>query len=244
MKRPTNAKEAREFNKQQEYVRDASPNRWIDYSGELQEAAAFLWEQREERLEVSLVHDESSHLPQKQFATPRAYALLAGFALENSLKAQLILEDPRLITSASLDNTLKSHRLSDLMRRVRSLTFTSNEFTIATILESAIPYWGRYPVPLNHKALQSDPSFRSGFHDDFATFNYRVRKHVYDRIKDGWDSGVGPKIVSLRSKEFGDNIAIDEPFPWCGQPMKRGDEKGGAKLLREFEPSSNKKKTR
>ena len=170
-------------------------------------------------MEVGLVHNSMTQENEgfKGLANPRAYVLLAGLALENSLKAQLILEQPTLITDAKLHKPLKSHCLTGLMDQIRKLTFSEAEKEIAAVCESAIPYWGRYPVPLDFRYLESEHRIPDDFHDAFAALNRRVRKAIYDKIKDGWDSGVGPKVLKLRSKEFDDDLELDYPLPWVDE---------------------------
>jgi hypothetical protein len=211
---PTDA-EIDEWNRRQEFVRDASPNRWIDYSLELQDAASSLWGLRSDRMELALQHGgDTPDMVSHGLANPRAYVLLAGFALENSLKAQLIVEQPTLITDAKLHKPLKTHSLISLMDRIKKLAFSQPERAIAGICESAIPYWGRYPVPLKYAEVENEYRVNVQFHAKFVALNGRVRKAVYDAIKDGWDSGVGPKLAKLRSKEFDDDLELDTPFPW------------------------------
>lgn len=206
--------EVAECNRRQEFVRDASPDRWIEYSLELQEAAASMWKMRGGRMEFSLTRSPVNQDFQgfKRLANPRAYVLLAGLALENSLKAQLIIEQPAMITDAKLHKPIKTHCLTGLMDRIRKLTFSEADRELASVCESAIPYWGRYPVPLDFTALESEHQISDDFHDVFITLNTQVRKAVYDNIKDGWDSGAGTVIMKLRSKEFDDDLQLNEPF--------------------------------
>lgn len=203
-----------EINRRQEFVRDGMPDRWIDYSLELQDAASELWNVRGETMELTLMHAPNHNHLSKRLANPRAYALLAGFALENSLKAQLIVEQPQFIVGGKLHRPLRTHELRGLMDRIHEMEFTEVERRIAEACETAIPYWGRYPVPLDPDGLQAEQLIEDDFQNAFVAFNFRVRKHVYEQIKDGWDSGVGPKIVKSRSKEFGDEIDTSEPSPW------------------------------
>jgi hypothetical protein len=205
-----------EFNRRQEFVRDGSPDRWIGYSLELQDAATALWRLRGERMEVTLLHQSAADDKlSKRLVNPRAYVLLAGFALENSLKAQLIVEQPALITDAKLHKPIKTHGLIALMERITRLAFSQPEKDIAEVCEAAIPYWGRYPVPRDYSEVDNEHRVNDQFHDAFVAFNRRVRKVVYDAIKDGWNSGVGPKLFKLRCKEFDDDLELDTPPPWC-----------------------------
>jgi hypothetical protein len=203
------------WNKRKLFVRDAAPDRWIDYSLELQQAAEILWGDRANRMEVTLLQGQSTgHVINRQLSNPRVYALLAGLALENSLKAQLIVKNPTYITDAKLQKPIKTHQLTELMDLIKDLEFDEDEKKLAAICEQAIPYWGRYPVPLDYRGVADKYKIVGNFHDEFVALNRRVRKHVHDKIKDGWDSGVGPKTLKIRSAEFDDDLEIDKPLSW------------------------------
>jgi hypothetical protein len=96
---------------------------------------------------------------------------------------------------------------------VRFRAFSQPERAIAGICESAIPYWGRYPVPLEYSEIGNEYRVNDQFHAESVALNRRVRKAAYDAIKEGWDSGIGPKPAKLRSKEFDDDLELDTPFP-------------------------------
>lgn len=213
--------EIAEWNARQIFVRDASPQNWLGYSCELEDAASQLWDTRGDSMEVTLLHkSDASDQITKQLTNPRAYALLAGFALENSLKAQLIVEQPAFVTNAKLHKPLKTHSLTGLMDRLNDLQFTDEERRVAETCESAIPYWGRYPVPLDFTQVESEHQIDDRFHATFLALNVRVRKHVYEQIKDGWDSGDGRKRGMMRLAEFEGEIDLNEPFLWVESENK------------------------
>ena len=213
----TTGEEIDTWNKRQEFVRDAVPSRWIDYSLELQEAAKNLWSNRANSMEVTMLHGQSvGDCITQELSNPRIYALLAGLALENSLKAQLIVEQPAYITDAKLHKPFRTHQLIKLMDLVKDMEFDEGERKLAAICEQAIPYWGRYPVPRDYNDVAEEHKLGDKFHSDFVALNHRIRKHVHDAIKDGWDSGVGPKTLKIRSAEFDDDLELDKPFPWVG----------------------------
>ena len=136
----------------------------------------------------------------------------------------LIVEQPTLVTDAKLLKPLKTHRLLGLMDRIKTLTFSKSKRLVAVVCESAIPYWGRYPVPLNYEQVASEHFINEQFHDDFVSLNNRVRKSVYVQIKDGWDSGVGPKLLEFWLQEFeADEYDLQRPLPWCDDSEDRRD---------------------
>ena len=196
-----------DFNKKQEFVRDALPVNWLTFSEELEQAAEVLWANsgsgQELRAEAEL--DRISHyrvIP----AHSRSYILLAGFALENILKGLIIAGNPTLISSGELDGTLNSHNLLYLAKKLNNLKFSTDEENVLRICQDAIPYWGRYPVPLKYQGLKPEEVVNQAFRDCFRALHYRLCKSLYEIVKDGWDSGVGAKTLQMRSRRYGDII--------------------------------------
>ena len=147
----------------------------------------------------------------------RTYILLAGLAIENSLKAIIITNEPNKITSGKLHKSLKSHKLKDLAKLINRLSLTDKEEKVLKICQDAIPYWGRYPIPLHFNGLQPSEAATVEFRDTFRKLHYRLCKITYDTIKDGWDSGAGARCHIIRSKKYGDEIDLNEPFPWISE---------------------------
>lgn len=145
----------------------------------------------------------------------RAYILLAGLSLENILKAMLIADDPTLIDAGSLARSLKSHKLMELAAAVLGLSLSEDEQRILRICQDAIPYWGRYPVPLRYNGIKAKEAATSEFREVYRSLHYRLCKAVYETVKDGWDSGVGPKTREVRSTRYGDEVDVKKPFPWA-----------------------------
>jgi hypothetical protein len=209
-----------DLNNKQAFIRDAMPDSWLNYAEELEEAAEALWADsgNSMRIETGTQLDGSLMLTKKPSAHLRSYILLAGLALENVLKGLIIANDAKLISSARLDKTLKSHKLLDLVKRIDGLVLSKDEKRIVQICQDAIPYWGRYPVPLVYQGLQPEKAATDNFHTSFRRLHFRLCKLLYDLLKDGWSSGVGSEILEMHSERYGDTIDIKGKFPWA-----RGD---------------------
>lgn len=205
-----------DLNQKQIFVRDALPCEWLSYAEELGEAAEALWLDREDclRLEMGTQPGRTARI-EKTCGHSRSYILLAGLALENVLKAMLVARDPSLINSGTLAKSLKSHCLIDLADRIPVFDLDENEMRVLQISQDAIPYWGRYPVPLKFDGLKAKEAASVEFRDIFRRLHFRLCKDVYDAIKDGWDSRVGPETYEVRSTRYGDQIDLKKPFPWA-----------------------------
>lgn len=218
MKLPSTStdKQLEELNQKQLFVRDALPSLWLSYSEELEEAAEALWADRDNGLELNMETQAGGTASiKKSTAHARSYILLSGLALENVLKGLLIAHNSSLITSGQLDKLLKNHKLKELADSVKDLTLSLDEQRVLEICQNAIPYWGRYPVPLRYQDLQPLEAATLAFRDSFRNLHFRLCKTLYDLIKDGWDSGVGPKTSEIRSRRYGDTIGIKKPFLWA-----------------------------
>jgi hypothetical protein len=211
-----------EFNQKNEFVRDASPSEWLSYSEDLRDAAEVLWADSENGmlLDVHTTVNGTSRF-EKTTGHARSYILLAGLALENAIKAMLVANDPTLINSGILQKALKSHKLLDLASRISGLSLSKEEQQVLKICEDAIPYWGRYPIPLSFDGLQPKEAATAEFRDGFAKLHSRLCKDVYFAIRDGWDSGVGPKTWLVRSRRYGDEIDLSERLPSEGTSSER-----------------------
>jgi hypothetical protein len=205
-----------DFNNRQLFVRDAMPSSWLSYAEELEEAAEALWADSDNRLVVEAETQlDRSLLVKKSSTHSRSYILLAGLALENVLKGLIIAGDAKLISSGRLDKTLKSHKLLDLAKRIDGLVLSKDEKHVLQICQYAIPYWGRYPIPLEYQGLQPRQAANDKFRTCFRQLHFRLCKWLYDLLKDGWDSGVGPGTLKMRSIRYGDTIDPKEKFPWA-----------------------------
>jgi hypothetical protein len=211
---PTN-KGVSKKNQITEFIRDAMPDNWLSYAEELEEAAELIWNSCNKLMSIDGNTTKNGKISLKKSSPhARTYILLAGLALENALKAIIITNAPSLISSGKLDKSLKSHKLDTLVKMIKVVELTDAENRVVKICQDAIPYWGRYPIPLQFYGLQPKEAATDDFRDTFRQLHYRLCKITYDMIKDGWDSFTGAKCDKIRSKRYGDEIDPNEPYPW------------------------------
>ena len=79
--------------------------------------------------------------------------MLIGLSIENIIKGILVAEFPEHINKGKLSKELKSHALLHLMDKIKSIQITKSEKEILKLLEEVVPYWGRYPIPLEYNKL-------------------------------------------------------------------------------------------
>jgi hypothetical protein len=202
------------------FVRDAMPDTWQDHAYELMNSAEILWQQKEEglRIEAELTgQDPQSGItltqPAKKIsAISRPYILLAGFALENLIKGLLVAQDPSHINSGKLSRDLKSHKLLILVSKVAGLSLSKEEQSVCQTVQDALPYWGRYPIPLAFNGVLPEVAIDDEFRRVFLKLHHKLGDQLHGIIRDGWDSGVGPRIIKIRDAKYGDEIDHNEPL--------------------------------
>lgn len=206
-------KELEELNQKIIFVRDGMPGEWLGYAEELMDSAELMWENKERGLRAELwgtqnpKGDGMAVKESKKVSTiSRTYFLLVGFAIENLFKGFIVCQNPSNITSGKLSKNLKSHKLLVLAQKVPEIKLTKEENKICKKIEEAIPYWGRYPIPLDYNGITPDIGVTLEIRNTIKEMFDRISRKLYDKIKNGWDSGVGAKSMKYQSKRYGDDI--------------------------------------
>jgi hypothetical protein len=199
-------------NKLQEFVRDGSPSSWLEYGEELRDAAEILWRAEEEGVRVDVRLDFEHIVKQSEVvsAISRPYLLLAGFSLENILKGLVVVREPRHITGGVLSNELKTHDVRALCGKIPGLILSIDEEKFCRQVTDAIPYWGRYPIPLEQNRLMPSVGVTALSRQTFLDLFDRLARELYWAIRDGWKSGIGVETIKVRANRYGDRISLGE----------------------------------
>lgn len=201
------------YNRRQIFIRDAMPENWQNLADELRSAAEILWHKHESSLRIEVVQSESAVLNALTVsAISRPYLLLAGFAIENLIKGMLVAGDPSLINKGSMDKMLKTHKLVKLAELLPILSLDEDERHFCEVAESAIPYWGRYPIPLEFNGVMPEVRLTPALRAAFLKLFSRIHKQLYTVIRNGWDSGAGPQICNVRNTIYERELDIHESF--------------------------------
>jgi hypothetical protein len=195
------------------FVRDAMPDAWLDHAAELKKSAEALWRYKDEGLRVKITGIDQRLLGSRKFPSiSRPYILLAGFALENLIKGLLVALDPSHINEGKLSKDLRSHNLLRLLSKIPDLSLDEDEHRFCRIAQDAIPYWGRYPIPLQYHGVMPEIAIDDDQRQAFLRLHSKLSRRIYEAIRDGWDSGVGPMTLKYRDAQYGDVIEGDEPL--------------------------------
>lgn len=130
-----------------EFESYANPHAWFLVASELHEQAKLL--KSSDSSNTKKVDQKTNEVTSWKNSN-RATFLLAGFALENVIKAYLVYENPTVIENGFLANKIKSH---DLVKLAKKSTLMPNlEKCIDTLkyFEDGLESWARYPCGLNY----------------------------------------------------------------------------------------------
>lgn len=131
----------------EKYIKKAFPENWYDYARELKDASIELWKSHSNIMIAYQTYDEGKYA-RKLYS--RTYFILMGLAIENLFKGILISEKPDYVKNGQISKEISSgHNLDYLSQKVKTLKFNEKEKEICKVLSQVIPYWGKYPIPMN-----------------------------------------------------------------------------------------------
>ncbi len=134
----------------------------------------------------------------------RPTALLAGFTLENMLKAFLVLENPQWVSNGRLSKQLKSHDLIALRDLSKMAPYKSTRHNCLSYFSKGVEGWARYPCGLD---MQSTAKFRSipftGMWEWYLQIVQAYGRVLYPALGAGWK---GPHGFSGSWSRRGDNV--------------------------------------
>jgi len=126
-----------------EYILNAHPIQWVEYSEELKDSSELIWKESK-RTTVHINFPKRQDKP----GLSRPYFLNIGFSIENLLKGLLVSENPDYLKDGKISREISSgHNLENLASKINTLNFDKKELDFLKILSKAIPNWSRYPIP-------------------------------------------------------------------------------------------------
>ncbi len=96
--------------------------------------------------------------------------------------------------------------------KVRELKLSDAEREFCALVTAVIPYWGRYPIPLSKSGVMPEVGMTETSRRIFLGLFDRLASRLYWAVRDGWDSGVGPKTCKMRSVRYGNCVDLNEPL--------------------------------
>lgn len=173
-----------------DYILNAHPIQWIEYSEELRDSSELIWK---ESLQTKVHINFPSRIDKPGLSRP--YFLNIGFSIENLLKGLLISENPDYLKDGKISSEISSgHNLENLASKVRSLNFDKKELDFLKILSKAIPNWSRYPIPKRWEITNKEEIINENIREIFLKIWDKIGFKIYELTKDGWN---GPNEVNL-----------------------------------------------
>lgn len=136
----------------EEFEFHASPPSWYEVAKLLREQAEILYANQNTMLHFT----DHQGKTKSRSATNRGVFLLAGFSIENLLKAFIVYEKPNLIANGALGKSLRTHSLSTLWQQSAHVPYKKRFTKTACILEEGLESWARYPCGLTHQTLVNE----------------------------------------------------------------------------------------
>jgi hypothetical protein len=120
----------------------AAPICWYEVATNLNHQAKLLYADRSGTTTLTNHHRGTSITTA---TANRGTFLLAGFALENLLKAFLVYENPIYISNGKLANPLKTHSLTNLRAMATLVPYRDRYNWVLKAFEDGLESWARYP---------------------------------------------------------------------------------------------------
>lgn len=128
-------------------------------------------------------------------SSSRSTFLLAGFALENAIKAFLVYEHPQWISNGVLARPLRSHKLVALSKKSSIIPWQKRGPSILSRFERGLESWARYPCALNASDMELEQNLSSALWAGYLGLMRAYGKALMTLLQQDWD---GPHGVSGR----------------------------------------------
>ena len=119
-------------------------------------------------------------------AVDRSMFLLAGFALENAIKAFLVYENPSWVADGKLDWKLRSHRLVKLKNRSKLIPMPIRSETMLSVFEDGLESWSRYPCGLTAELTDHQRWFTPELWASYCDLMRRYGGRLQKLLIKGW----------------------------------------------------------
>jgi len=173
-----------------EYILNANPIQWVEYSEELRDSSELIWKESK-RTKVVLSFPKRLDKP----GLSRPYFLNIGFSLENLIKGLLVSENPKYLKDG----------------KISSLTFDKAEFDFLKIISKAIPNWSRYPIPKRWEIENTEEIISENIRQQFLSLWDKIGFKIYELTKDSWNGPNGVELVGWRSSYFEGTLNFELP---------------------------------
>lgn len=126
----------------------------------------------------------------------RSTFLLAGFALENAIKAFLVYEHPQWVSNGVLARPLRSHKLAALSQRSSLIPWPTRGPGILSRFEGGLESWARYPCALDAFETEVEANLSPALWASYLKIMRAYGEELMQLLRVGWDGphGIGGRF--------------------------------------------------
>lgn len=162
----------------------ANPHSWLLVADDLHQQAVTLHSVSGQEFLTRRLSSGDDELTRDR--SHRAVFLLCGFALENSIKAFLVYENPELIANAKLASQLQSHKLTKLSRQSVLLPYRQRGQWVLEAFEDGLDTWARYPCGLWNSTSKDEAILTEQVWRWYRRLIAAHGRKLEDLLKKGW----------------------------------------------------------
>lgn len=124
-------------------------------------------------------------------SSSRSTFLLAGFALENAIKAFLVYENPGWISNGVLARQLRSHKLVELSQKSSRIPWPKRGPEILSHFEHGLESWARYPCALTACETEAEQNLPPALWSSYLGLMRAYGKALMILLQQGWSGPHG-----------------------------------------------------
>ena len=166
-----------------EFEAYGNPHAWFLVATELHEQAKLLKSSNTSQISrINHVQKNNSSWN----TSNRSTFLLAGFALENILKAYLVYENPQFIKDGFLASDIKTHKLTKLAKKSTLVPYKLRSINTLKYFEDGLESWARYPCGLNWAQTKEQELLKEKMWKNYLSLMKSYEVKFKKLIAKGW----------------------------------------------------------
>ena len=150
-------------------------------------------------------------------SSSRSTFLLAGFALENAIKAFLVYEHPQWVSNGVLARSLRSHALVALAQESSLIPWQKRGPAILSRFEQGLESWARYPCALSATETEAEQNLPPALWAGYLGLMRAYGKALMALLQQGW---AGPHGVSGRFEFQGSYLGAQPNKSFKPTPLR------------------------
>jgi hypothetical protein len=176
-----------------EFAQAAHPHSWLLVADNLYDQANALYA----RFPASkmTLRQRDGTLVGRWPSSSRSTFLLAGFSLENAIKAFLIYENPQWVSNGVLARPLRSHKLVALSEESSLIPWKVRGRAVLSRFERGLESWARYPSALTAAETETEHNLPPELWAGYLKLSKAYGRDLKKLLRRGWN---GPHGVSGR----------------------------------------------